>query len=310
MKKATILSLLITISLSAFCQSNIIKLWPNQIPNSQKSNEKEIIESTGIIRISKVQNPTLEVFLPAKNNANGQAVVICPGGGYGILAYDWEGTDIAKWLNSKGIAAFVLKYRLPQSKSVIESNKAPLQDAIRALKTVRYNADKYNISKDKIGVMGFSAGGHLASTLGTHYNESMYTSVDAIDTVSARPDFMALIYPVISMKDGITHKGSRRNLLGDSPSDEMINYFSNELKVTKDTPPTFLIHASDDNAVPVQNSLLMYQALISNGVYTEMHIYPKGGHGFSFGFQREHVSSWTDLFCTWMQSIPEKYSQL
>nr|WP_320120680.1 alpha/beta hydrolase [uncultured Marinifilum sp.] len=305
MKKATILSLLITISFSVFSQSNILKLWTNEIPNSQNSIEEEIVESTGIIRISKVQTPTLEVFLPAKNNANGQAVVICPGGGYGILAYDWEGTDIAKWLNSKGIAAFVLKYRLPQSKSVIESHKAPLQDAIRAIRTIRYNAEKYNISKNKIGVMGFSAGGHLASTLGTHYNDVMYTAKDSIDQESARPDFMALIYPVISMKDGITHNGSKKNLLGKDPAMKLVDKFSNELQVTKDTPPTFLIHASDDKAVPVQNSLLMYNSLIKNGVYTEMHIYPSGGHGFSFGHKRGHVSSWTDLFCNWIQSIPK-----
>lgn len=303
MKKTTILSFLITISFSVFSQNNILPIWPNTIPNSQPSDEKEIIYSDDIIKILKVQTPTLEVFLPAKNNATGQAVVICPGGGYGILAYDWEGTDIAKWLNSKGIAAFVLKYRLPQSKSVIESYKAPLQDAIRAIKTVRYNAEKYNVTKNQIGIIGFSAGGHLASTLGTHYNDEMYIAVDSIDQESARPDFMALIYPVISMQEGVTHHGSKRNLLGKDPNMTLIDKFSNELQVTKDTPPTFLIHASDDKSVPVQNSLLMYQALISNGVNTEMHIYPKGGHGFSFGHKRGHVDSWTKLFYNWINSL-------
>ncbi|PKQ64256.1 esterase [Labilibaculum filiforme] len=303
MKKATILYLLITISFSAFSQSNILKLWTNEIPNSQNSNEKEIVESTGIIRISKVQIPTIEVFLPAKNNASGQAVLICPGGGYGILAYDWEGTDIAKWLNSKGIAAFVLKYRLPDSKSVIESYKAPLQDAMRAIRTIRHNAEQYNINKKQIGVMGFSAGGHLASTLGTHYNDVLYTSTDSIDTESARPNFMALIYPVISMQKGITHYGSMKHLLGENADAELVDKFSNELQVTTDTPPSFLIHASDDKAVPVKNSLLMYEKLIENNISTEMHIYSTGGHGFSLGHNREHVSSWTDLFCSWINSL-------
>lgn len=306
MNKAVILvTTLLILASSSFGQRNIISLWPNKIPNHQITDEVEIIESTGIIRISKVQTPTIKVFLPAKNNATGQAVLVCPGGGYGILAYDWEGTDIAKWLNSKGIAAFVLKYRLPNSKSVIKSYKAPLQDAIRAIRTIRYNAEKYNISKNQIGVMGFSAGGHLASTLGTHYNDVMYTAKDSIDQESARPDFMALIYPVISMKKGLTHYGSMKHLLGENADAKLIDKFSNELQVTKDTPPTFLIHASDDKAVPVQNSLLMYNSLIKNGVYTEMHIYPSGGHGFSFGHKRGHVSSWTDLFCNWIKSIPK-----
>ena len=306
MKKSIILSFIMLISVAtSFSQETIVPLWPNQVPNQQITDEVELVESTGIIRISKVQNPTIEVFLPARNNATGQAVLICPGGGYGILAYDWEGTDIAKWLNSKGIAAFVLKYRLPDSKSVIESYKAPLQDAIRALRTIRYNAKKYNIHKSQIGVMGFSAGGHLASTLGTHFNEVMYTPSDRIDQESARPDFMALIYPVISMQNGVTHNGSKNHLLGKDANAELIDKFSNELQVTTDTPPTFLIHASDDKAVPVQNSMLMYSSLIKNSVCTEMHIYPKGGHGFSFGHKQGHVNSWTDLFCTWINNLEE-----
>ncbi|MGQ1910345.1 alpha/beta hydrolase [Marinifilum sp. RC60d5] len=306
MNKTVILSvLLLLFTSSSFAQGTIIPLWPNKVPNQQITDEVETIESTGIIRISKVQTPSFEVFLPAKNNASGQAVLICLGGGYGFLAYDWEGTDIAKWLNSKGIAAFILKYRLPNSKSVIESYKAPLQDAMRAMRTIRHHATQYNINKTQIGVMGFSAGGHLASTLGTHYNDTMYSSIDSIDQESARPDFMALIYPVISMQKGLTHYGSMKHLLGENPDAKLVDKFSNELQVTTDTPPTFLIHASDDKAVPVQNSLMMYQSLIKNDIYTEMHIYPKGGHGFSLGHNRAHVKSWTDLFCTWLQSISE-----
>ncbi|WP_461634035.1 alpha/beta hydrolase [Labilibaculum euxinus] len=304
MKKTGLLLLLISVySFNIFGQNNIIPLWPNEMPNHKVSNETEVINATDVVRISKVQTPTIEVFTPAKKNTNGQAVLICPGGGYRILAYDSEGTDIAKWLNSKGITAFVLKYRLPDSQSVIESYKAPLQDAMRALRTIRFNAEKYNINKNEIGVMGFSAGGHLASTLGTHYNELMYPAADDIDLESARPDFMALIYPVISMKEGITHQGSKRNLLGENPTEKLVDKFSNDLQVTGDTPPAFLIHASDDNAVPVKNSLLMYESLISHGVSAEMHIFSTGGHGFSFGFNKGHVSSWTDLFYTWSKSI-------
>ncbi|MDZ7720207.1 MAG: alpha/beta hydrolase [Balneolaceae bacterium] len=190
--------------------------------------------------LNRFRTPTLEIYLPAKDQAQQvRAVVILPGGGYRGLAYDWEGTDFAKWFNSKGIAAFVLKYRLPISDSVVEPNEAPLQDAKRALRTVRANAEKWNLSKDEIGVMGFSAGGHLASTLGTHYNHEDSVASDSINTLSARPDFMILIYPVITMKEPYTHHGSRNNLLGENPSDEMVEYYSNEAQVTEDTPPHF-----------------------------------------------------------------------
>lgn len=253
-----------------------------------------------------IQTPELEIFLPPEANANNKAVVIFPGGGYMGLAYDWEGTEFAKWFNSKGYAAFVVKYRLPNSKSLIVGNEAPLQDAQRAIRTVRANAEEYNINPDQIGAIGFSAGGHLASTLGTKYdfNDQRFYDPGSIDTVSARPDFLMLIYPVISMKEGITHEGSRLSLLGDNPSQEMIDLYSNELHVTENTPPTFLIHSSDDETVPVKNSLLFYEALQQHGVSSEMHIYPYGGHGFSFAVQRGgHLRGWIDRMWEWMESL-------
>ncbi|MCM4171580.1 alpha/beta hydrolase [Arenibacter sp. TNZ] len=291
------------ITMTTFAQNTILPIWPNDIPNSIKTDEKEEVVSADIIRIAKVQVPQIEVYLPAKKIATGQAVLIFPGGGYSKLAYDWEGTDFAKLLNAKGIAGIVVKYRLPSSKSQTEIHKVPLQDAQRALRTVRSKAAEWNIDPDKIGILGFSAGGHLASTLGTHYNEEVYPKKDAIDNLSARPDFMTLAYPVITMGEPNTHGGSRKKLLGENPSQKMVDHFSNELQVTADTPPTFLLHATDDPGVPVENSLLFYAALRKNKVPTEMHIYPTGGHGFALGLQDPHLATWTDQWVGWLNSL-------
>ncbi len=248
----------------------------------------------------------MEVFLPAPKNANGTAVVICPGGAYEGLASAWEGTDFAKWFNAKGITAFVLKYRMPQSQSVVISHLAPLQDAQRAMRMVRSNAAKWNLNSDKIGVIGFSAGGHLASTLGTRYADAAYAPIDVIDTASAKPDFMILVYPVISMNPAYTHQGSKDNLLGKKPSDTLVRYFSSELNVTTDTPPTFLVHAGDDEPVPSMNSLVFYQALSKAKVYSELHIYPFGGHGFGLGLGKQHLESWAGRLDDWLKSLELK----
>lgn len=287
----------------SFGQSNVILLWEDKIPNSQPSDEKEEREVDGILKLRKVQTPTLEVFLPSERNATGKAVVICPGGGYGMLSYDWEGTDIAKWFNTQGVAAFVLKYRLPQSKSIIIQHEAPLQDAQRAMRLVRFHAEKWGVDKTKIGVIGFSAGGHLASTLGTQYDKTTVKATDEIDKISARPNFMALIYPVISMKYPVTHKGSRNNLLGNNPSEILVNEYSNELQVNNNTPQTFIVHSTDDKAVPVENSLNFYKALKDVGVKTEMHIYPEGGHGYSLAINRGYLQSWTNRLADWLSTI-------
>ncbi|MGB7395956.1 MAG: alpha/beta hydrolase [Pricia sp.] len=289
---------------TAISQDTIIQLWPkDKIPNHIESDEEEEHVSEDILRISKVQEPTIEVYLPAKANATGQAMLIFPGGGYGILAYDWEGTDIAKFLNGKGIAGIVVKYRLPSDKFQTEKWNVPLIDAQRALRLVRSRAVDFNIDSDKIGVMGFSAGGHLASTLGTHFNEEVYESIDDADTQSARPDFMALIYPVITLTKKSKHSGSGKNLLGENPGKEMLTRFSNELQVTSETPPTLLVHATDDEAVPVENSLMFFQALKDKGVSATMHIYPKGGHGFSFARKDHHLRGWTERLFEWIESL-------
>ena len=279
-------------------------LWPSgNIPNYKKTAEVEKRDTTGIIRISLVQQPGIEVYLPSKQSANGQAIVICPGGGYGILAYDWEGTDIAKWLNSKGIAAIVLKYRLPNSKSNVVPQLSPLLDAQRALRTVRANAQKWNIKKNQIGIMGFSAGGHLASTAGTHFDNGDANAADSVDRLTSRPDFMILMYPVISMSKTYMHQGSRNNLIGANPDTALAKYYSNDLQVTKETPPTFIVHATDDAGVPVENSLSFYQALKTNKVAAEMHIYPYGGHGFGLAVGKGYLNTWTDRCIDWLTSL-------
>jgi acetyl esterase/lipase len=288
---------------SFFAQDTIMQLWPkDKIPNHLKSVEKEIHEQNEILRISKVQVPTIEVYLPSKRDATGEAVLIFPGGGYGILAYDWEGTDIAKFLNSKGIAGIVVKYRLPSDISQTDKKYVPLLDAQRAVRLVRGNAEKFNVVPNKIGIIGFSAGGHLASTLGTHFNEKVYEPIDRIDDESARPDFMALGYPVISFGE-MTHLGSKKNLIGENPTTELVNYFSNEKQVTELTPPTFLLHATDDTVVPVENSLLFYKAVKDKGVSVTMHIYPKGGHGFGLGLHDEHLKDWGNRMLDWIVSL-------
>lgn len=301
MKRTLIMALLLSTTVST--AQEIIKLWPtNGIPNRIVTNEQEKYHVEGILRISQVQEPSIEVYLPSKSNATGKAMLIFPGGGYGILAYDWEGTDIAKFLNGKGIAGIVVKYRLPSSMSQTEKHNVPLIDAQRALRLVRSRAEEWNINKNEIGIIGFSAGGHLASTLGTHFNEKVYEPIDEMDKESARPDFMALGYPVITFGE-MTHGGSKGNLIGDNPKTEKIDYFSNEKWVNADTPPTFLFHATDDTGVPVENSLIFYQALKDNGVSATMHIYPEGGHGFSMARKDPHLRGWVERMFEWMESL-------
>ena len=277
---------------SGFGQSFKLPLWEGDIPNRRPNQEREVTDSDDIVKIYKVQQPTIEVFLPSKRNATGQAVLICPGGSYITLAYDWEGTDIAKWLNSQGIAGIVLKYRLPDSISSMVRHKTPMLDAEQAMILIRKHAGEWNIDTKKVGVMGFSAGGHLASTLGTHFTSS-----------ATRPDFMVLVYPVISMKEGVTHIWSRRFLLGYDAGKQLIGQYSNETRVSGNTPPTFLIHSADDDGVPVQNSLLFFEALHAHKVPTEMHIFPEGGHGYGLGNNKPYVNGWPNLLLRWLQAL-------
>lgn len=284
--------LLFLSSLLSAAEPDVERLWPGEPPGAKKVKGAESYKE-GLLR--NVHIPTLTVFLPEEQAATGTAVVVCPGGGYGVLAIDHEGTEIAEWLNSLGIAAFVVKYRNHPYKHPI-----PLQDAQRATKMVRSRASEYKVEPDRIGIIGFSAGGHLVSTAGTHFHEGPLDG--GIEEVTDRPDFMILLYPVISMKEGVTHTGSRQNLLGENPSEEQIEGLSNELQVTGRTPPTFLVHATDDETVPVENSILFYRALQAEGVPTEMHIYERGGHGFGLRPSRGVAASdWPGRCEKWMR---------
>ncbi|NBB21228.1 prolyl oligopeptidase family serine peptidase [Runella sp. CRIBMP] len=261
-------------TLSCLAQQEIA-LYPSTVPNAKDVVNEEVKTASNVV--SKVSQPTLTVFLPPKNKATGAAVIICPGGGYGVLVIKREGYDVAEAFTKQGIAAFVLKYRLPSEKTMIDPSIGPLQDAQQAIKTIRLRAAEWNVAPTKIGIMGFSAGGHLAATAGTHFEKPALPMTDGI---SVRPDFMILVYPVISFMEGIGHKGSGVNLLGKNASSAQIKLFSNELQVTSSTPPAFITHASDDTVVPVSNSLLFYEALQRNAVSSELHIYSKGEHGY------------------------------
>lgn len=301
MKKPSLTLLFSLFVYMAFSQNHTLPLWSGTPPLQTDMGLEEEVRQEGIIRIANVQTPTIEVYLPTKQIATGKAVVIFPGGGYGILAYDWEGTDFAKWLNAQGIAGIVVKYRLPISKSLTDPKEVPLVDAQRAIRLVRQNAAAWNIDPAKVGVMGFSAGGHLASTLSTQYAHEVNRTKDAVDALSARPDFSILVYPVISFRDAAAHSGSRKNLIGENASQELLDRFSGELNVNAETPPTFLVHAQDDKGVPIENSLLYYQALHKNGVKASLHIYPTGGHGFGFGLNKGAVESWREVLLAWIE---------
>ncbi|WP_431124116.1 alpha/beta hydrolase [Flagellimonas flava] len=287
-----------------FGQDTIMNLWPKSVPNQLDIGEKEVDTLENIRWIRYVQQPSIEVYLPSLPNNTGKAILLFPGGGYQGLAYNWEGVDFAKAFNAQGIAGIVVKYRLPNSKTIVKNrHEVPLQDAQRAIRLVRKMAPKWNLDPNKIVIMGFSAGGHLASTLSVHYDEKVYEKQDEADDLGARPNFMALIYPVITMDDKITHRGSREALLGDQGSDELMKRFSNELHVNADTPPTFLLHATDDEAVVVENSLRFYSSLKDHKVPVTMHIYPSGGHGFALGLNHTLLNGWLNRFFEWLASM-------
>ncbi|MGL4654021.1 alpha/beta hydrolase [Cetobacterium sp.] len=286
---------------------DVIKIWPNLAPGSEhltlqeevieRSKEPEKIKDRAV---TKVITPTLTAYLP--ENPNGTALLVTPGGGYSRVVLDKEADELAPWLNTKGITFFVLRYRLPgdghTNKEVV-----PLQDAQRAIRIIRYHAKYWNIHPEKIGILGFSAGGHLAASLSTKFNEIVYEKIDTIDEISARPDFQILGYPVISMKDPFVHKGSRKNLIGDDTSVDTQENFSLDLKVTSNTPETFIMHATDDKSVAVENSINYYLALKSKGIPVEMHIYEDGGHGYSIrGTKNKSVAAWTDAVTNWLKN--------
>jgi acetyl esterase/lipase len=303
--KASIILLIFinALMMNSTAQTLTLKLWPDGIPGSKADAsyiEKITITDDRITRCEKVVTPDLTIFLPAPERANGAAVLICPGGGYGVLAFDHEGNAIAKWLNDNGIAGIILKYRLPSDQIMIDKSIAPLQDAQEAIRVIRRNAVSWKINPDKIGVIGFSAGGHLASTLSTHYAEKVY---DVKDNTIARPNFSLLIYPVVSFDTVITHRGSRNNLIGLKPSEEQVQRFSNELQITADTPPAFLVHSADDKAVPVMNSIGYFKGLQKNNIPVELHIFQKGGHGYGLSPNGGTESSWPDLCIKWLKAM-------
>ena len=297
---ASIVGLILGVS-PAQSQMELLPLWEGTVPFQVKSDFEEIWEEKDIIRIRDVHTPTLEIYLPAKRNATGQAVMICPGGGYGILAYDWEGRDVAKLLNANGIAAFVLKYRLPNFETQTNPTMVPLSDAQQGIRLIRKNAAKWNLSEHQIGVMGFSAGGHLACSLSNLYE---LNATDKESSISARPDFSILVYPVISMGTGEeVHIGSRDNLLGENAGDELRNQFSLAKQVHTDTPPTFILHSVDDQAVPIANSLIYIDALLEHNIDHEAHLYPHGGHGYGLGVEHGRLSAWPKLCVNWIKSL-------
>nr|WP_303652667.1 alpha/beta hydrolase [Paludisphaera mucosa] len=263
--------------------SEVVKLWAQGAPDAKGTDPAKDV-------------PTLSVFLPKPDVATGAAVVVCPGGGYGGLAIDHEGKQVAEWLNSIGVATFVLKYRLAPA----YREPAMLHDVNRAIRVVRQGAARWGVDPGRIGLLGFSAGGHLASTGGTHFDAGKADAEDPIDRVSSRPDRLILVYPVIAMATPYTHQGSNRNLLGEHPSEDLLKFYSNEQQVTPETPPTFLAHTNEDSAVPPENSLLFALGLRKAKVPLELHVFEKGQHGLGLGSgSKEHKIAPNPAFQSW-----------
>lgn len=278
----------------------VLQLYEKDIPNSKPApnTEKSEVHDGNITIVSNVSVPTLTIYKAEKPCAARSAVIICPGGGYGILAMGHEGADVAKVFNSWGLTAFVLKYRLPNDAIMKEKSIGPLQDAQRALQMVRERAVEWNIDPAKVGIMGFSAGGHLAATASTHFEKNV---IDNPKNTSLRPDFSMLIYPVVSFSNSLTHLGSRENLIGKFAPPDRVMQFSNELQVTAKTPPAFLVHSADDDLVPVGNSIKYYEALQGFGIFSEMILYPHGGHGYGM-HNKSTKDNWMDRLKEWMEA--------
>lgn len=279
-----VLSMLSPTYLSAQSEPDTILLWPEGAPAAQGNEPHD--------------QPTLILYPAPEATATGAALVVCPGGGYGMLAMDHEGHQVARWLNSFGVSAYIVTYRLGKHGY---RHPVPMHDGQRAIRTVRQHATDWNIDPDRIGVLGFSAGGHLASTLGTHFDRGNADATDPVDRASSRPDLMILLYPVISFTEDYQHAGSRRMLLGEDADPELVASLSNETQVSEDTPPTFLVHTSEDTGVPPQNSIAFYLALHEQGIPVELHIYEQGRHGLGMGDRGTAFASWPDRCEEWMQ---------
>lgn len=285
---------LLTLPFSALAaEPAVIPLWPEGVPGLRADATPEKLENA---RASNVHHPSLTVYPAPADKATGAAVIICPGGGYVRLSMENEGSRVAEWLNSIGVTAFVLKYRM-----VEYGHPAPLRDALRAVRLVRSRSGEFGVETDRIGLIGFSAGGHLAASAGTLFDSPDGRTGAALDTVSARPDFLMLMYPVITLQDPFAHAGSRNALLGVRATPEQVAAMSLESRVTTATPPTFLVHTQEDTAVPIENSLGFYRALRAAGVPAEVHLYQKGPHGFGMRKDLGQTSAWIDRAEEWMR---------
>jgi len=274
---------LVIASVAAAVEPQTELLWPSGAP--------------GVLGDQPKDKPTLIIYLPEK--ANGTAVVICPGGGYGGLAMDHEGHQIGRWLNEHGIAGFICDYR---HRNKGYGHPAPLQDAQRAIRTVRSRAKEFGVDPNKIGILGFSAGGHLCSTAVTHFDAGDAAASDPVMRESSRPDFGILCYPVIAFDQPFTHRGSQKNLLGDNPPADLVASLSNEKQVTDDTPPCFLWHTWEDKGVPPQNSVVFYEALLAHKIPAELHVYEKGRHGLGLAKDTPGTSAWSDACLAWLKN--------
>lgn len=295
MKKINLILLFALITGIAIAQNRTLKVWPNGAPNDNGMTDPE--EKYDGVRVRNVSEAEMYVFTPEAEINTGAAVVICPGGGYWIEAMEHEGYDIARFLQREGITGIVLKYRLPYG-----NHEVPSSDARQAIRIVRANAEEWGINPEKIGIAGSSAGGHLASTAGTVFDYGNKESVDKTEQQSCRPDFMLLLYPVITMNEEFTHLGSRENLIGKGHNKELIRQYSNELNVSAETPPTFLVLADDDTAVPPRNSISFYSKLKEFDVPAELHIFQKGGHGFGIRKNGIPADNWPNLFIDWLKA--------
>ena len=296
MSKNICLILFIMLSLQVAKSQSIMKLWPNGTPGEVVSPKpEEIFEGK---RVRYVSEPTLTVYLPTKETNTGIAVVICPGGGYAMEAMDHEGYEVGEFLQAHGIAGIVLKYRLPYGHSEI-----PLQDAQQAMRMVRLHAEEWSVDPKKVGIAGFSAGGHLASTLSTHYDSGNKDSKNPVEKLGSRPDFSILLYPVVTFKEEWGHMGSRVNLIGNTNDWKIIQNFSNELQVNSQTPPAFIALADDDAGVKPRNSIEYYMALKREGVPAELHIFKEGGHGFGMHKTGKAHDQWPLMVVEWMKAM-------